>query len=316
MSGVVLALLIQVIEIKRILCPVDFSEFSRHALAHAVMLARWYDSTVTVFHAYPPAAPPMIFAGDPAGVAIAPILTPGEARDQTLTRLASFANCVKPEAVPVSFEARPGNAVPSILDLAKSLPSDLIVMGTYGRSGVDRLILGSVTEKVLRKSRCPVMVVPPPVSAAAESVPVLFERILCAIDFSAASSAALTFALSVAQEANAELIIMHVIENVPDTEHWKQGDPTLLRFILDAEADATRRLRESVPSDARNWCKPVEVLTTGKPYREILRVAREQDAHLIVMGVHGRSPIDLMFFGSTTHHVVRSATCPVLTLRA
>lgn len=280
------------------------------------MLARWYDSTVTVFHAYPSAAPPMIFAGDPAGVAIAPILTPGEARDQTLTRLASFADCVKPAAVPLSFEARPGNAVPSILDLAQSLQSDLIVMGTYGRSGVDRLILGSVTEKVLRKSRCPVMVVPPPVSAAAESVPVLFERILCAIDFSDASSTALKFALSVAQEANAELILMHVIESAPDTEHWKRGDPTLLRFILDAEADATRRLRESIPSDARNWCKPVELLTTGKAYREILRVARERDVHLIVMGVHGRSPIDLMFFGSTTHHVVRSATCPVLTLRA
>ncbi|RPH60903.1 MAG: universal stress protein [Acidobacteria bacterium] len=303
------------IDIKRILCPVDFSEFSRHALEHAVMLARWYDSTVTVFHAYPLATLPMIFAGDPSGSAVSPTSTPGELREEAVAQLASFAAAVQPTGVRVSLEARPGNAVPNILDLAQSLSSDLIVIGTYGRSGIDRLILGSVTEKVLRKSPCPVMTVPPPVSAPSESALVLFKRILCAIDFSDPSTKALELALSLAQEANAELLILHVIEGVPDTQHWKQGDPTLLRYILDAEADASRQLRESISSEARNWCKPVELLTTGKAYREILRVARERDVHLIVMGVHGRNPVDLMFFGSTTHHVIRSATCPVLTLR-
>jgi nucleotide-binding universal stress UspA family protein len=304
-----------VIEITRILCPVDFSEFSRHALEHAVMLARWYDSTVTVFHAYPLAVSPMIFAGDPSGSAIGPNPTPGEVREQVMAQLAGFAETVKHTGVRVSLEARPGNAVPNILDLAQSLPSDLIVIGTYGRSGVDRLVLGSVTEKVLRKSPRPVLTVPPPVSSPSGSVPVLFKRILCPIDFSEPSTRALELALSLAQEANAELIILHVIEGVPDTQHWKQGDPTLLRYILDTEAHASRLLREAVSSEARNWCKPVELLTTGKAYREILRVGRERDVDLIVMGVHGRNPVDLMFFGSTTHHVIRSAVCPVLTLR-
>lgn len=280
------------------------------------MLARWYDSAVTIFHAYPLAVPPMIFAGDPSGAAISQTSTPGEVREGAMAQLASFAATVNPTGVRVSLEARPGNALPNILDLARSLPSELIVIGTYGRSGVDRLVLGSVTEKVLRKSTCPVMTVPPPVSAPSESVPVLFKRILCAIDFSEPSTKALELALSLAQEADAELVILHVIEGLPDTQHWKQGDPTLLRYLLDAEADASKQLRESVSSEARNWCKPVELLTTGRAYREILRIARERDVHLIVMGVHGRNPIDLMFFGSTTHHVIRAASCPVLTLRA
>ena len=70
-----------------------------------------------------------------------------------------------------------------------------------------------------------------------------------------------------------------------------------------------------MPRDAHTWCTPKEILTTGKPHQEILRVARDENVHLIVMGVHGRNPIDLMFFGSTTNHVVRTAICPVLTLK-
>jgi nucleotide-binding universal stress UspA family protein len=80
--------------------------------------------------------------------------------------------------------------------------------------------------------------------------------------------------------------------------------------------EALKRFRALLPDDAATWCRPHTILATGKPYREILRVAREQDAHLIVMGVHGRGTVDRLFFGSTTNQVVRAATCPVLTLRA
>jgi nucleotide-binding universal stress UspA family protein len=305
-----------VIDINRILCPVDFSEFSRHALEHAALLARWYESTLTVMHAYPQAVGPVIFAGDPVAVPLGPVQTPGEVREQALAELADFAASVKATGVRLMLEVRPGNAVPNILDLAKSLPADVIVIGTYGRSGIDRLVLGSVAEKVLRKASCPVMTVPPPVSTPPGTAAVLFNRILCATDFSDSSVKALQYALSLAQEANAELLLMHVIENVPDTAHWKQPNAMLLRDIRDAEEDASSQLRQAVPVEARNWCKPEEVLATGKPYRKILRVARERDVHLIVMGVHGRNPVDLMFFGSTTHQVVRAASCPVLTLRA
>ena len=305
------------IEIKSILCPVDFSDFSRHALAHAVVIARWYDATLTVFHAYAAGPPPVLFGGNlgPVPVEPIPLPPPHEIREAMLGDLKRFAGSVSTDGAQVRLEARPGGAVTVILDAAKSLPADFIVLGTHGRGGLDRLVLGSVTEKVLRKASCPVLTVPPPVSAPAADALVLFKRILCPIDFSPPSFTALNYGVSLAQEADAQLLLLHVIEGLPDSAHWKQPNPFIVEYLRVSEKEALARLRAAVPQEASTWCRPEELLATGKPYREILRVARDRDVHLIVMGVHGRNPLDLMFLGSTTNHVVRAATCPVLTLR-
>jgi len=141
-------------------------------------------------------------------------------------------------------------------------------------------------------------------------------RILCPVDFSDSSLKALEYAMSLAQEADADLLLMHVIEGVPDVRTWQQPlNPSILEYLRLSEQNALQRLRMLIPADAHAWCRPHETLVTGKPYEEILRVAGEQDTHLIVMGVHGRNPIDLLLFGSTTNHVVRGAACPVLTLK-
>ncbi len=79
---------------------------------------------------------------------------------------------------------------------------------------------------------------------------------------------------------------------------------------------SSAQLRQVLPVDVQTWCRPHIMLAYGMPYREILRVAKDSDAHLIVMGVHGRNAVDRLFFGSTANHVVRTASCPVLTLRA
>ena len=126
---------------------------------------------------------------------------------------------------------------------------------------------------------------------------------------------ALTYALSLAEEADAQLLVLHVLEGFRAEKLTAYPDFDLPRYVRHLEDDALARLRQAIPDDARTRCAPEELLATGKAYREILRVARERDVHLIVMGVHGRKPADLMFFGSTTHHVIRTATCPVLTLR-
>jgi universal stress protein A len=158
--------------------------------------------------------------------------------------------------------------------------------------------------------------VPPPAIEPPSGLLSLFKRILCPVDFSEASLKGLEYALAMAKEADSELLLMHVIEGLPDLPHWRQPtDPAILEYLRLSKEHAISRLRSIVPVDARTWCHPQELLMTGKPYEEILRVSREQDVHLIVIGVHGRKPIDLMFFGSTTNHVIRTATCPVLTLR-
>ncbi len=299
------------IDIRRILCGVDFSDFSRHALAHAAAIARWYKATVTLFHAHAPAMSPDLGAGPGASESL---FQAGQ-RDRLLQELTRFAELAGAADVPIVCEVWPGPAVGGILDRAASLPADLIVLGTYGRSGVDRLMLGSVAEKVLRKAVAPTLTVPPAaVPGAPSTTP--FARILCPVDFSASSMRAVTYALSLAREAGAHLLLMHVVEGVSNTEHWKQPDAMLLRYLRNAEEQALGRLRQIVPAGASQASRPEMILTTGKAYRQILDVAAARDIRLIVMGVHGRGPLNLVLFGSTTEHVVRMASCPVLTVRA
>lgn len=154
------------------------------------------------------------------------------------------------------------------------------------------------------------MVVPPP-AVAAGKLPYL--RLLCPVDFSDSSEAALRFASSVAEEADARLTIVHVFD-------WQaDDDPMTARFdtaeyFEAVEHQARERLAGLVTDEARVWSKPETVTARGKPYREILTLAETKDVDLIVMGVRGRSPVDLALFGSTTNQVVRRARCPVLTI--
>jgi nucleotide-binding universal stress UspA family protein len=104
---------------------------------------------------------------------------------------------------------------------------------------------------------------------------------------------------------------------MPDTSgEWiPAGAPDWRAMKEDIIAVARQRVADAIPADARQWCEVVERVETGRSYQEILRVAAEDGAGLIVMGVHGHGVVDRLFFGSTTQHVVREATCPVLTVR-
>jgi nucleotide-binding universal stress UspA family protein len=243
-------------------------------------------------------------------------VSPERTYEDVFARLTQFTSTVDTADVPLSIAAHPGSATTDILDTAARLSSDLIVLGTHGHSGFEHMILGSVTEKVLRKASCPVLTVPPLARETPGAAQDIFKRIVCAIDFSDVSLKALEYALALAKEADAELALVHVIEGLPDAPDWQQPTGSaVMEYLRLSEADALTRLRAAIPHDAQTWCEPHIVLATGKPYREILRVAQERDAHLIVMGVHGRGAVDRLFFGSTTNQVVRTATCPVLTLK-
>lgn len=296
------------VDIKSVLCPIEFSDLSRHALAHAVVLARWYDARLTVFHAYPfPVAPPPVLYGGfpgmaPIGTLPRMTLSPLEVRDDTVADVKRFCDPMGTQGLDIRFEARPGSAVDSILEEAASLNADLIVLGTHGRSGFGRWVIGSVAEHVLRKAPCAVLTVPPSVTAPPGDPLIMLKRILCPVDFSEASLKALAYGLSIAEETDAELVMLHVVEETPG-------------YLRLTEEGAVAKLNAMVPQDARTWCHPDVLLATGNPFQEILRTASERDIHLIVMGVHRRNPVDLMVFGSTTYQVVRAASCPVLTLK-
>jgi len=126
--------------------------------------------------------------------------------------------------------------------------------------------------------------------------------------------------MSLAQEAEAHLDVVHVLELPPEIppdvhETVLAGPRNLREYIALAEEDRRTRLQDAVPQSVRAYCAVETMIATGKPYREILRLAAERKSDLIVIGIHGRGAADLLFFGSTAQHVVRQASCPVLTLR-
>jgi nucleotide-binding universal stress UspA family protein len=308
------------IQIQRILCPIDFSDFSRRALDHAMAIASWYESTVTLVHVAA-IAPPEVFAPG-AGAFTSAALTI-EDREALQASMKRFAESEGASSVPLVFEVAEGYPSTEILGRADEMPADLLVLGTHGRSGFERLVLGSVTERVLRKAACPVLSVPRGVPDVVPAPPVLFKHIVCAIDFSTCSMRALNFARSMAQEADAHLTVVHVVEFTPDLapdlpekhETGLGGPRILLDYIAQAEEDRRARLKEAIPDAVRAYCTVDTVLAAGKPYREILRIAAERQSDVIVIGIHGRGAIDRMLFGSTAQHLVRQASCPVLTLR-
>jgi nucleotide-binding universal stress UspA family protein len=302
------------VTITRILCPVDFSEASQHAIKHALAIARWYKASISALHVYSPMFMPVPGRPDPGD----------RVPDVELTRVraettAWIATARAADDVGVDVLVEVGQPARHIIDLASSLPADVIVMGTHGASGFEHLVLGSVTEKVLRKARCPVLTVPPQAQAISK---LPFRRLLCAVDFSDSSLSALELACSLTKESDAALTVLHVVE-----WPWQEPPPPVLKelppdqatalaeFRRYLEKSATERLKALMPEAVRDRGATVRRVAHGKSYVEILRVAAEDSADLIVMGVHGRNAADLMLFGSTTNQVVRRATCPVLTVR-
>jgi nucleotide-binding universal stress UspA family protein len=208
--------------------------------------------------------------------------------------------------------------VVEIIDQASRDSSDLIVMGTRGRSGVARAVLGSVTERVLRQARCPVMTIPPAAPGPAiNEVVEPFDSILCASDFSPSCRKALDLALSMAQEADARLILLHALQ-WPGVAGIMPLPATVDIPIDRAEwrREAFARLKRGLPDDAPFRCRPETVVVPGRPSETILRVADDEHVNLIVMGVHSRGAIDRLLFGSTTREVIQAARCPVLSIRA
>ena len=296
----------------RILCPVDFSEFSRHALDEAIAIAHLYDGCVTALHVFPIAIPADPFGGLPE---FQPFRLTDRHRAHILKQLSTFAAAEGAEPRRITVELREGTDIDvQILDVADEIKPDVIVIGTHGRSGVQHLMLGSIAEKVLRKARYPVLTVPQRGPDAVPVGPAPFARILCAVDFSDCSLAALRHAVAVASQAGAHLDVLSVVQLIPMYETTGAVPLYYPGLLDDLKADIAKRL-EAVVASAVTGVAVDQFVTVGSPYREIVRMAGERKTDLVVLGAYSHGTIDHMFFGSTSNHVVRQAPCPVLTIR-
>ena len=288
------------LKIERILCPVDFSEFSTKAYQYAYSLSQHYEAKLFVEHVIEPLAVTFPYDGFT------------EVLDRIYKDLGSAARHRLQELVenhgPKGFQPEMivhwGLIANAILLFAEQKAADLIVMGTHGRQGLDRLTVGSVTEKVLRKSRCPVLAVRKPAHdfvQPGQDSPVALRKILFCTDFSENSDLALDYALSLAAEYSSELTLLHVMEDVPASSD-----------VTTATADLVRRLDEPIPPEVRKWCTIRSAVRIGKPYQQIVQMAMEGQIDVVVIGVRGRNALDLAVFGSTTQRVIQLGTCPVL----
>lgn len=269
-------------------------------------MARATGAHLTVAHAWGSAPPASLF-GDAGAVAA----LHAERREEELERLNASVEAFRAQGVRIATVALEGAPVPVLLSFIQEEGVDLLVLGTHGRSGFERLVLGSVTEKLLRKAPCPVLTIPASV-AGGEPVSA-FSRVLCAVDHVAPHDATIATALWLARQHHGQVMLMHVVEpllpapglgdfdSTPYTDRMAEDWLSALRGCLDTESRVTYQVTERV--------------VVGKPSHAIVEAATQWAADVVVMGVHGRGAIDLWLLGSTTHAVVRHARCPVLTVR-
>jgi len=279
------------LSIHKILCPTDFSDSATGAFAESVRLARWFGARVTVLHVMPFAVPA---EGDVGYVPI-PITSDEAVRKAKLSEIQRFVDATEHTGVPIETMCWEGLPTQQIRSAVRATGADLVVMGTHGRSGFKRLALGSVTETVLRDPPAPVLTVHRDVARRRG----LFRRMICATDVSERTARTIAVAMALADEGAKSLTVLNVIEEGRESSRG------------DLERAALAALEKLIPDEARSSYRIEEHVAFGQANREILRVAAEEEADLIVMGAHRHGALGDLF-GSTVRSVVRDAACPVL----
>lgn len=281
------------LELKRLLCPVDFSQYSAVALKIAGGLARTFGAEVTVLHAQRLEAP-VYFT-----TAQLKLLKTELRRSSRAARayVSDFAGQNLPENIQRSITIVTEDPVTAVLRGAQDFHADLIVMGTHGRTGLTKVRLGSVMESVLRQARVPVLTVGPGVKPTASLG--LVRRILCPVDYSSLAKLAFDYATAFAETTGAELIVTHIVEAA------EKHQP------LD---EARRALCDWVAPAVRERCSVKEVVRQGDRTEQILAEAKSSGADLLIVGARPHATIGEMLFGSTTESVIRLAPCPVLSV--
>ncbi len=301
------------ISLKNILFATDFSEASQAALPYAAAIARRYDSQLHIAHIVSPASyiiPSQ--PGDPITVDSIHEAALADVRERMQT-LASHL-----ETIPHHTYVREGEVWESLSDIILAHGIDLLVVGTHGRTGVQKLLLGSKAEEILRLAPCPVLTVGPKATGRAKltaiedegenltPVKISLRQIVYATDFSPESLAAAPFATCLAEEFQAKLTLLNVIEKHTDMD--RQSGPIDL---------ALQRLEKLVPEEASLWCSPRPTVQIGPPADCILQEALDTRADLIVLGVRaasGNLGAATHLPWATAHKVIARARCPVLTI--
>lgn len=298
--------------VRKILYPTDFSPCAEQAFAYAASLARRFGAELHVFHAA------NLHAQEPYEPAFH-VPAADEARAEALQTvadgLAAYAANPLAEGLRVVQTSRhdvvPG---PAIVDYAEEQDIDVIVMATHGRRNVSRLLLGSVTEAVVRRAGCPVLTLRGSDAPAPPRLPLL-RSVMVPFDFSPPARAAFADASDLARHYGARLMLLHVIEE----PRWREvygfrGFSELAQQREKLMLDVDRRLRGIAEALAPGVPCEIEV-RVGRPAAEILAAATRADVDLVVMASRGLTGVRRLIFGSTAEEVVRLADTPIMVVK-
>ena len=284
------------IRFKEILCPVDFFKASLRAFEYSLRLAANHGARVHVLHVVAPMIPSVY--GASIGVEDLTARLEKESRQllQKYKERGAKLNVV------VTTEVRLGDIDLGILHSIKGRNADLVVMGTHGRRGFERLVLGSVTERMLR--HCPVPLLT--VGEAKKTAPPKIRRILVTTDFSEGTAEAVAHALSIGERNRSKVTVLHVLHDDAAQAAGKYRDQ-LIRGI-------EMQLQKFIPERAFDWCEIDTRIEDGSPSDVIPSVVKSGAYDLLVMNIHGKRLIDRALVGSTAERTLRAlaGTCPVL----
>lgn len=273
------------LQIRSILCPLDFSDFSRRAFRSAVSLARHFGARLFLQHTAQTPLNLLLEGGGPAGVQESVQSQLQRSREDIRRMLISMGV----DSSEVTILLNEGDVTDRILDTITRERIDLLVMGTHGYKGFSRLVLGSVTEEMIHQAICPVLVVSRPKEDMTDPEPRgRFRTILLATDFSHHSDRALTYALKWGWEWSSKVVLFHAVEKpAPAMQGLVDLFPEYNPYFEQQVARAWERIRDLVPQSARERQQVVYEVRHGNPKEEILRVAEEKHADLIITGARG-----------------------------
>ena len=291
--------------LRRILCATDLAPASQPAWEEAQRLAALLKAELRLLHVVPPVPVPLegYFPPD-----LYQTLVEGGERDAR-ERLDRLVVDRRDPSLAVTVQLDRGAPAARILAVAAEESADLVVMGTHGRTGLDRLVLGSVADRVIRTATCPVLTVR---TRPAAPAPKPLARICYATDFSPSARAAWPYAVALAEAAGADVDLLHVTpQPVADRHLSPEALGRMARLLREqGEAQVDQFLADSpLPPDRIHVA-----VRPGDPGEQILHWAQARTADLVVMGTHGWSGLLRWMLGSVAHHVIQLAPCPVLTV--
>ena len=285
------------LNLKAVIYATDFSLFSQNAGLYAARIAAYFSATLMVTHAF-------TLSQAASEVEVDQLMVSQQRKDMKslLSQKALLLGAESIQVISTLLEGDPKDVIPS---LAETNAPAIIVLGTHGGGRLERGVIGSVAEKILRSSKWPSLTVGPHVkSVSPQTFP--FTRILFATDFTAAAANAAVYAVTFAEVFGAGIDVLNVIQD-DVIEH-----PDRLSGLQTQFFDALDRL---VPQKARDFCDPRTFVDVGNAHDRILEHISERSIDLLVLGIRRTSHLSMEMRTSGAFRIIVDAACPVLTIR-